>query len=41
MEDSDMGLVESGKQCMSCRFDINDGNDFGEPRLCTECEKEL
>ena len=35
--DPDMDLVQSGKQCMSCRFDINDGEDQGEPRVCHDC----
>ena len=33
MEDQDLELVQQGKQCMSCRFNINDG----EPRVCDEC----
>lgn len=34
---TDEEKVEQGKQCMACRFDINDGNDYGEPRVCNDC----
>lgn len=29
--------VEQGLQCMACRFDLNDGNDMGFPRVCDDC----
>lgn len=37
MEDPDMEKVENGEQCMSCRFDINDGEAMGFPRVCEDC----
>lgn len=37
MNDPDYELVQQGKQCMACRFDINDGEDYGEPRVCANC----
>ena len=40
MEDPDFELVQQGKQCMACRFDINDDEDYGEPRVCQECQED-
>lgn len=36
-EMNDEEKVEQGLQCMACRFDINDGEDMGFPRVCNNC----
>lgn len=40
-EMNDEEKVEQGKQCMACRFDINDGEDMGFPRVCSDCANEV
>ena len=37
---SDEEKVELGLQCMACRFDIDDGDDMGFPRVCKDCLEE-
>ena len=37
---NDEEKVAAGLQCMACRFDINDGLKYGEPRVCEDCQLE-
>lgn len=38
--DEDLEKVEQGKQCMACRFDINDDGAMGFPRVCADCAED-